>query len=68
MNSLTGTANDDGSFAIHFGGDSGSVNHFPIAEGWTATRELLPAAKGDSGWNLEVPRGETRRSKVADHR
>jgi hypothetical protein len=34
VNNLTGTANDDGSFAIHFGGDSGSVNHFPIAEGW----------------------------------
>jgi len=34
VNSLTGTANDDGSFTIHFGGEAGSVNHVPIAEGW----------------------------------
>jgi hypothetical protein len=27
-------ANDDGSFTIHFGGDPGSSNHLPIAEGW----------------------------------
>jgi hypothetical protein len=34
VNSLTGTANDDGSFTIHFGGDPGSINHLPIGEGW----------------------------------
>jgi hypothetical protein len=34
VNSLTGTANDDGSFTIHFGGAPGSINHLPIAEGW----------------------------------
>jgi len=25
---------DDGSYTIHFGGEPGSVNHLPIAEGW----------------------------------
>jgi hypothetical protein len=34
VNSLTGTANDDGSYTIHFGGEPGTVNHLPIAEGW----------------------------------
>jgi hypothetical protein len=29
-----GTANDDGSYTIHFGGEPGTVNHLPIAEGW----------------------------------
>jgi hypothetical protein len=29
---------------------------------------LLPAAKGDSRWNLEVPRGDTCGIGVADHR
>jgi len=33
LNSLTGTPNDDGSYTIHFGGERGSVNHLPIAEG-----------------------------------
>ena len=34
VNSLIGTPNDDGSFAIHFGGEPGSANYLPIAEGW----------------------------------
>ena len=34
VNSLIGTPNDDGSYTIHFGGEPGSVNHLPIAEGW----------------------------------
>ena len=37
VNSLTGTPNKDGSFTIHFGGDPGSVNYLPIAEGWNYT-------------------------------
>jgi hypothetical protein len=64
VNSLTGTANEDGSYTIHFGGEPGSVNHLPIAEGW----HYIPAAKGDSRWNLEVPRGNPRGIKVTDHR
>ena len=34
VNSLTATANDDGSYTIHFGGDPESTNNLPIAEGW----------------------------------
>jgi hypothetical protein len=34
VNSLIGTPNEDGSYTIHFGGEPGSVNHLPIAEGW----------------------------------
>ena len=37
VNSLTGTANDDGSFTIYFGGEPGKTNHLPIAEGWIYT-------------------------------
>ena len=34
VNNLTGRPNKDGSFTIHFGGDSGSTNYLPITEGW----------------------------------
>jgi hypothetical protein len=34
VNNLTGTPNDDSSYTIHFGGDSGSANYLPITEGW----------------------------------
>ncbi len=37
VNNLTATANDDGSFTIHFGGDPGAVNYLPITEGWNYT-------------------------------
>ena len=68
VNSLTGTANDDGSYTIHFGGDPGSSQPFADCRGLELFRALLPAAEGDSRWNLEVPRGETGGIKVADHR
>jgi hypothetical protein len=45
VNSLTGTPNPDGSFTIHFGGDSKSVNHLPIAEGWNYTVRLYQPRK-----------------------
>ena len=45
VNSLTGTPNEDGSFTIHFGGDSKSVNHLPIAEGWNYTVRLYQPRK-----------------------
>ena len=34
VNNLIGTPNDDGSYTIHFGGEPGSTNYLPIAEGW----------------------------------
>jgi hypothetical protein len=34
VNSLIGTPNEDGSYTIHFGGEPGSANYLPIAEGW----------------------------------
>ena len=34
VNNISGTPNADGAFTIHFGGDSTSVNHLPITEGW----------------------------------
>jgi hypothetical protein len=54
VNSLTGTANDDGSFTIHFGGDPGSTNHLPIAEGWNYTVRLYQPRKEilDGSWKF----------------
>jgi hypothetical protein len=45
VNSLTGTPNEDGSFTIHFGGEPGSVNYLPIAEGWNYTVRLYQPRK-----------------------
>jgi len=54
VNSLTGTPNEDGSFTIHFGGDPGSVNHLPIAEGWNYTVRLYQPRKEilDGTWKF----------------
>jgi hypothetical protein len=54
VNSLTGTPNPDGSFTIHFGGDPGSVNHLPIAEGWNYTVRLYQPRKEilDGSWSF----------------
>jgi hypothetical protein len=54
VNSLTGTANDDGSFTIHFGGDPGSINHLPIAEGWNYTVRFYQPRKEilDGTWKF----------------
>ena len=54
VNSLTGTANDDGSFTIHFGGDPGSTNHLPIAEGWNYSVRLYQPQKTilDGTWKF----------------
>ncbi len=54
VNSLTGTPNEDGSFTIHFGGDPGSVNHLPIAEGWNYTVRLYQPRKEilDGTWTF----------------
>jgi len=40
VNGITGEANPDGSFTIHFGGNPESVNYLPIAEGWNYTVRL----------------------------
>ena len=54
VNSLTGTANDDGSYTIHFGGDPKSVNHLPIAEGWNYSVRLYQPRKEilDGTWKF----------------
>jgi len=54
VNSLTGTPNQDGSFTIHFGGDSKSVNYLPIAEGWNYTVRLYKPRKEilDGTWSF----------------
>jgi len=54
VNSLTGTANDDGSFTIHFGGDPRSTNHLPIAEGWNYTVRFYQPRKEilDGTWKF----------------
>jgi hypothetical protein len=54
VNSLTGTANDDGSYTIHFGGDPGSTNHLPIAEGWNYSVRLYQPQKAilDGTWKF----------------
>ena len=54
VNSLTGTPNQDGSFTIHFGGDSKSVNYLPIAEGWNYTVRLYKPRKEilDGTWTF----------------
>ena len=54
VNSLTGTPNKDGSFTIRFGGDKGSVNHLPIAEGWNYTVRFYQPRKEilDGTWKF----------------
>jgi len=34
VNSISGTPNEDGSFTVHFGGDSKAVNYLHLTEGW----------------------------------
>jgi len=54
VNSLTGTANDDGSYTIHFGGDPESVNNLPIAEGWNYSVRFYQPRKEilDGSWKF----------------
>jgi len=54
VNSLTGTANDDGAFTIHFGGDPGGTNQLPIAEGWNYTVRFYQPRKEilDGTWKF----------------
>ena len=54
VNSLTGTANDDGSYTIHFGGEPGTVNHLPIAEGWNYSVRFYQPQKAilDGTWKF----------------
>ena len=40
VNNITGTANEDGSFTVHFGGDPKSSNYLHITEGWNYTVRL----------------------------
>lgn len=39
-NNTSATPNDDGSYTIHFGGDSKVINYLPITEGWNYTVRL----------------------------
>ena len=54
VNSLIGTPNEDGSYTIHFGGDPGSTNHLPIAEGWNYTVRFYQPRKEilDGSWKF----------------
>lgn len=54
VNSLTGTANDDGSYTIHFGGDPASVNFLPINDGWNYTVRFYQPRKEilDGSWTF----------------
>lgn len=74
VNNLTGTPNDDGSYAIHFGGDPKSLNHLPITEGWNYTvRSYQPRKEILNGtWKLPAvkpvgARQPTSPSTKADH-
>jgi hypothetical protein len=40
VSNISGTPNQDGSFTIHFGGDSKNVNFLPITEDWNYTVRL----------------------------
>jgi hypothetical protein len=45
VNNISGTPNKDGSFTIHFGGDSESVNYLPIMAGWNYIVRLYQPRK-----------------------
>lgn len=54
-NNVTATANDDGSYTLHFGGcDDGRVNCIPITDGWNYTVRLyMPRAEIlDGSWTF----------------
>ena len=52
LNNITGTADADGSFTIHFGGDSSASNFLEIFPGWNYTVRLYRAHKSilDGSW------------------
>ena len=54
VNNISGTPNKDGSFTIHFGGDSKSVNYLPIMEGWNYIVRLYQPRKEilDETWSF----------------
>ena len=45
VNNITGTPNEDGSFTVHFGGDTKSSNYLNITEGWNYTVRLYQPRK-----------------------
>jgi hypothetical protein len=63
VNSLIGTPNEDGSYTIHFGGDPGSTNHLPIAEGWNYTVRFYQPRKEilDGTWTFPEVKAVTSR-------
>ena len=56
-NSVTAKKNEDGSVAIHFGGDPGQDNFLPIAPGWNyIARMYLPRKEILEGtWKFPLP-------------
>jgi hypothetical protein len=54
VNNISGTPNMDGSFIIHFGGDSESVNYLPIMDGWNYIVRLYQPRKEilDGTWTF----------------
>ena len=57
VNSLTGTANEDGSFTIHFGGDPSQPNYLPIMPGWNYIVRLYRPRPEilDGSWQFPAP-------------
>ena len=54
VNNITGTANEDGSFTVNFGGDPENVNYLPIMEGWNYIVRLYQPRKEilDGTWTF----------------
>ena len=52
VNNITGNANEDGSFTVHFGGDPKSSNYLHITEGWNYVVRLYMPRKEvlDGSW------------------
>ncbi len=54
LNNLTAKANTDGSYTIHFGGDSSNSNFLPITEGWNYVVRMYRPKKEiiDETWSF----------------
>jgi hypothetical protein len=66
LSNLTEKLNPDGSLTVQFGAcTKDTVKCLPITPGWNYTVRLLPAAEGNSGWRLVVPKAQPLRWKPA---
>ena len=53
-NNFSATPNEDGSYTIHFGGDSSSVNYLPVTSGWNYAVRMYQPRKEilDGSWTF----------------